>query len=76
MAEGGKDRTARSTPTHARTHNPTHAHTRTQRFVGKARRIPDDIVEDPELKAAIAQLPANYNFEVHKTVWRAREVRM
>jgi 2-(3-amino-3-carboxypropyl)histidine synthase len=42
--------------------------------VGRARRIPDDIVGDPELQAAIAQLPSNYNFEVHKTVWRAREV--
>lgn len=59
--------------------NPTHAqsqyNTHTQRFVGRARRIPDDILEDPELTAAIAQLPSNYNFEIHKTVWRAREVR-
>lgn len=47
-----------------------------KRFVGRARRIPDDIVGDAELSAAIAQLPANYNFEVHKTVWRAREVRV
>lgn len=41
--------------------------------MGRARRIPDDILEDAELKAAVAQLPSNYNFEIHKTIWRARE---
>lgn len=44
-----------------------------QRFVGKANRIPDDILEDPSLIQAIAQLPSNYNFEIHKTIWRLRE---
>mmetsp|Transcript_42960 Transcript_42960/g.102143 ORF Transcript_42960/g.102143 Transcript_42960/m.102143 type:complete len:414 (+) Transcript_42960:1-1242(+) len=36
--------------------------------------IPDEIVHDAALNEAIAgALPAHYNFEVHKTVWRARE---
>ena len=34
--------------------------------------MPDDILHDPALAAAIALLPANYNFELHKTVWRLR----
>lgn len=54
----------------------THTFTYKKRFVGRARRIPDEILEDSELQAAIAQLPSNYNFEIHKTVWRAREARM
>jgi hypothetical protein len=38
--------------------------------------IPDEILNDVELNAAIsAALPAHYNFEVHKTVWRAREAK-
>ncbi|CAM9498304.1 unnamed protein product, partial [Phaeothamnion confervicola] len=36
-------------------------------------RVPDDILNDPELQRAIAKLPSNYNFEVGKTVWRIRE---
>lgn len=36
------------------------------------RRIPDDIVNNDALNAAIAILPRNYNFEIHKTVWRLR----
>ena len=36
----------------------------------------DEILNDVELNAAIsAALPAHYNFEVHKTVWRAREAK-
>lgn len=35
--------------------------------------IPDDILHDEALNAAIAVLPANYNFELHKTVWRLRQ---
>lgn len=37
-------------------------------------RIPADILEDDALNRAIGRLPANYNFEIHKTVWRVREV--
>ncbi|KAI5440184.1 uncharacterized protein LOC127120877 [Lathyrus oleraceus] len=32
--------------------------------------IPDSILNDPLLNAAISILPSNYNFEVHKCVWR------
>uniref|UniRef100_A0A8C6S4E1 2-(3-amino-3-carboxypropyl)histidine synthase subunit 1 n=1 Tax=Neogobius melanostomus TaxID=47308 RepID=A0A8C6S4E1_9GOBI len=36
------------------------------RFVNK-------ILHDPELQDAIKALPPNYNFEIHKTVWRVRQ---
>jgi len=40
----------------------------------RARRtIPDDILNDPELAAAASALPANYSFEIHKTVWKLRD---
>lgn len=29
--------------------------------------IPDEILNDEKLAAAIAQLPSNYSFEIHKT---------
>jgi len=32
-----------------------------------------DILHNPALNAAIAILPGNYNFEIHKTVWRLRQ---
>ncbi|XP_076002704.1 2-(3-amino-3-carboxypropyl)histidine synthase subunit 1 [Genypterus blacodes] len=38
-----------------------------------ANQIPNDILQDPELQEAIKLLPANYNFEIHKTVWRLRQ---
>ncbi|KAB1206967.1 Diphthamide biosynthesis protein 1 [Morella rubra] len=34
--------------------------------------IPDSILKDAALNAAIAVLPSNYNFEIHKCVWRVR----
>jgi len=34
--------------------------------------IPDSILHDESLNAAIAHLPSNYNFEIHKTVHRIR----
>ncbi|RKP07571.1 putative diphthamide synthesis protein-domain-containing protein [Thamnocephalis sphaerospora] len=37
-----------------------------------ANQIPSDILEDPQLKEAVAQLPSNYNFEIFKTVWQVR----
>ena len=36
------------------------------------RRIPDDIILNDALNRAIAILPSNYNFEIHKTIWRIR----
>jgi 2-(3-amino-3-carboxypropyl)histidine synthase len=34
--------------------------------------IPDAVLNDPALTAAISLLPENYNFEVHKCVWKVR----
>lgn len=34
--------------------------------------IPRDILEDPEINDAIALLPSNYSFEIHKTIHRIR----
>lgn len=41
----------------------------------RVNKIPNELLNDPLLNAAIAALPSNYNFEVHKTVWRIRETR-
>uniref|UniRef100_A0A671N7R3 2-(3-amino-3-carboxypropyl)histidine synthase subunit 1 n=1 Tax=Sinocyclocheilus anshuiensis TaxID=1608454 RepID=A0A671N7R3_9TELE len=46
---------------------------RVQRRV--ANHIPDEILKDPELIEAIKALPANYNFEIHKTIWRVRQAK-
>ena len=35
--------------------------------------IPDEILSDPLLNQAIKQLPANYSFEIHKTVHHVRK---
>ncbi|ORY29650.1 putative diphthamide synthesis protein-domain-containing protein [Naematelia encephala] len=37
-----------------------------------ANQIPDDILNDPQLNAAIKGLPSNYNFEIHKTIHQIR----
>ncbi|KAL3856870.1 hypothetical protein ACJMK2_011581 [Sinanodonta woodiana] len=37
--------------------------------------IPEEILNDPKLKQAIAQLPDNYNFEIHKTIWKVKQIR-
>ncbi|KAL9595181.1 MAG: hypothetical protein Q9219_006604 [cf. Caloplaca sp. 3 TL-2023] len=34
--------------------------------------IPEDILQDPDINDAIALLPANYSFEIHKTIHRIR----
>ena len=36
--------------------------------------IPDDILNDPAINEAIALLPANYTFEIHKTIHRIRSL--
>ncbi|KAF8398334.1 hypothetical protein HHK36_017261 [Tetracentron sinense] len=41
---------------------------RPKRFVKN--QIPDSITNDSALNTAISLLPSNYNFEVHKCVWR------
>ncbi|GLC65677.1 hypothetical protein PLESTF_000328000 [Pleodorina starrii] len=42
-----------------------------RRFVRQ--QVPDDILHNAALNEAISVLPANYNFEIHKTVWRLRQ---
>lgn len=38
-------------------------------------KIPQSLLNDPELNAAISVLPTNYNFEIHKTIWRIQEMK-
>lgn len=38
-----------------------------------ANQIPDDLLKDKLLNEAISYLPKNYNFEIHKIVWRVRQ---
>ncbi|XP_036392814.1 2-(3-amino-3-carboxypropyl)histidine synthase subunit 1 [Megalops cyprinoides] len=40
-----------------------------------ANQIPDEILNDPQLQEAISVLPKNYNFEIHKTVWRVKQAK-
>lgn len=42
----------------------------------KLNRIPDEILNDPELQADIAALPQNYNFEIPKTIWRIKTLKV
>lgn len=42
--------------------------------VKSVNKIPDDILNNQELNLAISALPKNYNFEVHKTIWRIRQL--
>ncbi|XP_014248416.1 2-(3-amino-3-carboxypropyl)histidine synthase subunit 1 [Cimex lectularius] len=37
-------------------------------------KIPDDILNNFDLNESIKSLPSNYNFEVHKTVWRIKSL--
>lgn len=38
-------------------------------------KIPQSLLDDPALNGAISVLPVNYNFEIHKTIWRIREMK-
>ncbi|XP_046353619.2 2-(3-amino-3-carboxypropyl)histidine synthase subunit 1-like [Haliotis rufescens] len=37
-----------------------------------AHQIPEEILNDPKIQAAVKTLPSNYNFEIYKTVWKIR----
>lgn len=52
---------------------PTAQRRPVRRIIGQ--QVPKEILENEALNTAIAILPANYNFEVHKTVWRLRQAR-
>lgn len=41
----------------------------------RASKIPEELLNDPLLNSAIAALPSNYNFEIHKTIWRIKEIK-
>ena len=38
--------------------------------------VPQEILDDQDLNAAVTVLPENYSFEVHKTVWRLRQAKV
>ncbi|MQM23853.1 hypothetical protein Taro_056923, partial [Colocasia esculenta] len=59
-----------STPAVAGPAGPQRPRSAPRRFVKS--QIPESILKDSALNAAIAFLPSNYNFEVHKTVHRVR----
>lgn len=40
---------------------------------GIGNNIPEEILENAELNKAISILPSNYNFEIHKTLWRIKQ---
>ena len=46
---------------------------RPKRIGRSLNQIPDDILNDEGLNEAISLLPANYSFEIHKTVWNIRK---
>lgn len=39
-----------------------------------ASKIPAEILENPLIEEAIKCLPSNYNFEIHKTLWRIKQL--
>lgn len=41
----------------------------------KVTKIPELLLNDPKLQAAISVLPKNYNFEIPKTVWKIQEMK-
>ena len=45
---------------------------RPKRSLALLNQIPDEILNDPALNQAICSLPSNYNFEIHKSVWKLR----
>lgn len=36
-------------------------------------KVPDEILNNANLNSAIQKLPPNYNFEIHKTIWRIKQ---
>ncbi len=40
-----------------------------------ANQIPDELLQNKELNLQIKQLPENYNFEIHKTIWRIQTIK-
>ncbi len=40
-----------------------------------ANQISEELLNDKELNLQIKQLPENYNFEIHKTIWRIKTIK-
>lgn len=38
-------------------------------------KIPQEILNNPQINEAMSALPQNYNFEIHKTIWRVHELK-
>lgn len=74
---GGTPGSAQSAPSSSSAHwssstiVPQKAPKPRRRFVSQ---IPSAISADPQLQEAMSALPANYNFEVAKTIWRLRQL--
>eukprot|EP00270_Netrium_digitus_P018885 TRINITY_DN727_c0_g5_i1.p1 TRINITY_DN727_c0_g5~~TRINITY_DN727_c0_g5_i1.p1 ORF type:complete len:577 (-),score=141.07 TRINITY_DN727_c0_g5_i1:297-2027(-) len=49
----------------------TSSASRPKRFIRQ--QVPSEITEDPNLRAACAVLPSNYNLEIPKTIWRIKQ---
>ncbi|WIA41194.1 hypothetical protein OEZ86_004809 [Tetradesmus obliquus] len=47
--------------------------TQQQQRPAMRQQVPDSILNNAALIAAMSVLPANYNFEIHKTVWRIQQ---
>ena len=68
----GKKRHA--TPTKSEIEDGVLVSTQSTNVAGRlVNQIPEDILNDKDLNAAIELLPKNYNFEIHKTVWHIRK---
>lgn len=46
-----------------------------KRTVIRRNAIPDEILNNESLNQAIAKLPTNYNFEIHKTIHRITQAK-
>ena len=45
-----------------------------RRIARTLNQVPPEILDDPDINAAIALLPPNYSFEIHKTIHRIRSL--
>ena len=44
-----------------------------KKVIIRSNRIPEKILNDPEIARDCSVLPSNYNFEIHKTVWQVKK---
>nr|POE96433.1 diphthamide biosynthesis protein 1 [Quercus suber] len=70
-ARSGSHDTGHNTPTNLEDSGAVQAAPR-RRPARVLNNVPDDILHDAAINEAIALLPKNYNFEIHKTIHRVR----